>query len=138
WTDKKVAVIGAGPAGLGCPDVLVRSGVKPVVFDRNPEISALLTFGIPESNLVKPVMTRRREVVEGLGIEFRLNTEIGKDISIDQLLNEFDAVFMGMGTYTYMKGGFPGEDLAGVHEALPYLVSNVNRNLGFEKSPGDF
>jgi glutamate synthase (NADPH/NADH) small chain len=138
WTDKKVAVIGAGPAGLGCADVLVRSGVKPVVFDRNPEIGGLLTFGIPEFKLEKPVMTRRREVFEGMGIEFRLNTEIGRDISIDQLLNEFDAVFMGMGTYTYMKGGFPGEDLAGVHEALPYLVSNVNRNLGFEKSPGDF
>ena len=138
WTDKKVAVIGAGPAGLGCADVLVRSGVKPVVFDRNPEIGGLLTFGIPEFKLEKPVMTRRREVFEGMGVEFRLNIEIGKDVSIDQLLQEYDAVFMGMGTYTYMKGGFPGEDLNGVHEALPFLVSNVNRNLGFEKNPADF
>jgi len=138
WTDKKVAVIGAGPAGLGCADILVRSGVKPVVFDRNPEIGGLLTFGIPEFKLEKPVMTRRREVFEGMGVEFRLNTEIGKDVTIDQLLNDYDAVFMGMGTYTYMKGGFPGEDLAGVHEALPFLVSNVNRNLGFEKNPADF
>ncbi len=138
WTDKKVAVIGAGPAGLGCADILVRNGVKPVVFDRNPEIGGLLTFGIPEFKLEKPVMTRRREVFEGMGVEFRLNTEIGKDISIDQLLNDFDAVFMGMGTYTYMKGGFPGEDLKGVHEALPFLVSNVKRNLGFEKNAADF
>ncbi|ASK35268.1 FAD-dependent oxidoreductase [Alloalcanivorax mobilis] len=138
WTDKKVAVIGAGPAGIGCADVLVRNGVKPVVFDRYPEIGGLLTFGIPEFKLEKPVMTKRREVFEGMGIEFRLNTEIGTDITIDELLEEFDAVFMGMGTYTYMKGGFPGEDLDGVHEALPFLVANANRNLGFEKDPADF
>ncbi|MEZ5508425.1 MAG: FAD-dependent oxidoreductase [Gammaproteobacteria bacterium] len=138
WTDKKVAIIGAGPAGLGCADILVRNGVKPVVFDRNPEIGGLLTFGIPEFKLEKPVMARRREVFEGMGVEFRLNTEIGKDITIDQLLADYDAVFMGMGTYTYMKGGFPGEELEGVYEALPFLVSNVNRNLGFEKDPADF
>jgi glutamate synthase (NADPH/NADH) small chain len=138
WTDKKVAVIGAGPAGLGCADVLVRSGVKPVVFDRYPEIGGLLTFGIPEFKLEKPVMTLRREVFEEMGMEFRLNTDVGTDITIDEILEEFDAVFMGMGTYTYMKGGFPGEDLEGVHEALPFLVSNVNRNLGFEKDPSEF
>ncbi|UWN49473.1 Glutamate synthase [NADPH] small chain [Alcanivorax sp. ALC70] len=138
WTDKKVAVIGAGPAGIGCADVLVRNGVKPVVFDRYPEIGGLLTFGIPEFKLEKPVMTKRREVFEGMGIEFRLNTEVGTDVTIDELLEEYDAVFMGMGTYTYMKGGFPGEDLDGVHEALPFLVANANRNLGFEKDPADF
>ncbi|HMY39035.1 MAG TPA: FAD-dependent oxidoreductase, partial [Marinagarivorans sp.] len=138
WTDKKVAVIGAGPAGLGCADILVRNGVKPVVFDRYPEIGGLLTFGIPEFKLEKSVMRRRREVFQEMGVEFRLNTEIGKDISIDELLRDYDAVFMGMGTYTYMKGGFPGEDLPGVYDALPFLVSNVNRNLGFEKDPADF
>ncbi|MGD8175937.1 FAD-dependent oxidoreductase [Marinimicrobium sp. ARAG 43.8] len=138
WTDKKVAVIGAGPAGLGCADVLVRNGVKPVVFDRYPEIGGLLTFGIPEFKLEKSVMTRRREIFTEMGMEFRLNTEVGKDITMDELMNEFDAVFMGMGTYTYMKGGFPGEDLPGVHDALPFLVANVNRNLGFEKDPKDF
>lgn len=138
WTDKKVAVIGAGPAGLGCADILVRNGVKPVVFDRNPEIGGLLTFGIPEFKLEKPVMQLRREVFEGMGVEFRLNTEVGKDVTIDELLKDYDAIFMGMGTYTYMKGGFEGEDLPGVYEALPYLVSNVNRNLGFEKNPEDF
>ena len=118
WTDKKVAVIGAGPAGIGCADILVRSGVKPVVFDRYPEIGGLLTFGIPEFKLEKEVIRTRRDVLEGMGVEFRLNTEIGKDIMIDELLNEYDAVFLGMGTYTTMKGGFPGEDLGGVHEAL--------------------
>lgn len=138
WTDKKVAVIGAGPAGIGCADVLVRAGVKPVVFDRYPEIGGLLTFGIPEFKLEKSVMQRRREVFEGMGIEFRLNTEIGRDISIEQLLNEYDAVFMGMGTYTYMKGDFPGEDLPGVYDALPFLIANVNHNMGWEKDPAEF
>jgi len=137
-TGKRVAIIGAGPAGLGCADVLARAGVSPVVFDRNPEIGGLLTFGIPEFKLEKTVMSRRREVFAGMGIEFRLNTEVGKDVTIDQLLSEYDAVFMGMGTYTYMKGGFPGEDLPGVHDALDFLVANVNRNLGFEKSADDF
>ncbi|MGB1271957.1 MAG: FAD-dependent oxidoreductase, partial [Endozoicomonas sp.] len=138
WTDKKVAVIGAGPAGLGCADVLVRNGVTPVVFDKNPEIGGLLTFGIPEFKLEKQVMSRRREVFTEMGIEFQLNTEVGKDVTIEQLLEEYDAVFMGMGTYTYMKGGFPGENLEGVYDALPYLISNVNRNLGFETSPEAF
>jgi glutamate synthase (NADPH/NADH) small chain len=138
WTDKKVAVIGAGPAGIGCADILVRNGVKAVVFDRYPEIGGLLTFGIPEFKLEKDVIRTRREVLEGMGVEFHLNTEIGRDISIDDLLKEYDAVFMGMGTYTTMKGDFPGENLPGVYEALKFLVANVNRNLGFEKSPEEF
>lgn len=137
-TDKKVAIIGAGPAGIGCADILVRNGVKPVVFDKYPEIGGLLTFGIPEFKLEKSVMSRRREIFTEMGVEFRLNTEVGKDITIDQLLDQYDAVFMGMGTYEYMKGGFPGENLSGVYDALPFLVANVNRNLGFEKSPEDF
>lgn len=128
-TGKRVAVIGAGPAGLGAADVLVRNGVKPVVFDRYPEIGGLLTFGIPEFKLEKDVVKRRREVMEGMGIEFRLNTEVGKDVEFDALLDEYDAVFLGMGTYTYMKGGFPGEELPGVYEALPYLVANNKKLL---------
>ncbi len=137
-TGKRVAVIGAGPAGLGCADVLIRNGVKPIVFDRYEEIGGLLTFGIPEFKLEKEVVKNRRAVMEGMGVEFRLNTEVGKDISLPQLIEDYDAVFMGTGTYTFMKGGFPGEDLPGVFEALPFLISNVNRCLGLEKSPTDF
>ncbi len=83
-------------------------------------------------------MKRRREIFTGMGIEFRLNTEIGKDVTIDELLAEYDAVFMGMGTYTYMKGGFPGEDLDGVYDALDFLISNVNRCQGWEKDPSEY
>lgn len=133
WTDKKVAIIGAGPAGLGCADILVRNGVKPVIFDKRPEIGGLLTFGIPEFKMEKDVMRNRRVIFEGMGMEFRLETEIGSDVSIDELLSEYDAVFMGMGTYTYMRGGFAGEELEGVYDALDYLIANVNRCNDWEK-----
>jgi len=137
-TGKRVAIIGAGPAGLGCADILTRNGVQAVVYDRNPEIGGLLTFGIPEFKLEKHVVQTRRMLLEGMGVEFRLNTEIGKDITCQQLLDEYDAVFLGMGTYKYMQGGFPGETLPGVYEALLYLIANINRPLGFEKNPADF
>ncbi|MBT5484832.1 MAG: FAD-dependent oxidoreductase, partial [Gammaproteobacteria bacterium] len=137
-TDKKVAIIGAGPAGLGCADILVRAGVKPVVFDKYPEIGGLLTFGIPMFKLEKSVMHLRREIFEDMGIEFRLNTEVGKDISFQELVDEFDSVFLGMGTYTYMKGGFPGEDMSGVVEALPYLVGNTNHHMNYKSDLADY
>src|SRR5450631_4750930 len=136
-TGKRVAIVGAGPAGLGCADILVRNGVKPIVFDRYARIGGLLTFGIPPFKLEKQVVEKRREIMEYMGVEFRLNVEVGRDIAFEQIAGEFDAVFLGMGTYTYVKGGFDGEDLAGVHEALPYLISNINRELKLE-SGADF
>ena len=138
WTDKRVAIVGAGPAGLACADVLARGGVKSVVFDRYPEIGGLLTFGIPEFKLEKSVMSRRREIFENMGIEFRLNTEIGRDLAFGELMEDFQAVFLGMGTYTSMAGGFLGENFPGVFKALPFLISNANRYLGFEKDRKDF
>jgi glutamate synthase (NADPH/NADH) small chain len=137
-TGKRVAVIGAGPAGLGCADVLARNGVQAVVYDRYPEVGGLLTYGIPPFKLEKEVVKTRRGLLEGMGIEFRLNTDIGKDIPFQQLLDEYDAVFLGMGTYTEMKGGFPGEDLPGVVQALPFLISNVHRVMGSEADPSQF
>jgi len=137
-TGKKVAIVGAGPAGLGCADILTRNGVKAVVFDRYPEIGGLLTFGIPGFKLEKSVVENRRKVMEEMGVEFKLNTEIGKDITFQSLLDDYDAVFLGMGTYKYMKGGFPGEDLPGVHEALPYLISNTNQVMGYKLENDSF
>ena len=137
-TDKRVAIVGAGPAGLGCADILVRNGVKPVVFDKYPQIGGLLTFGIPPFKLEKEVVQTRREIMEEMGVEFVLNTEIGKDIPFQQLMDNYNAVFLGMGTYTYMKGGFPGEDLPGVYDALPFLISNIDRVLGIEEHADAF
>jgi len=76
-TGKRVAIIGAGPAGLGCADILTRNGVKPVVYDRYPEVGGLLTFGIPPFKLEKSVVQNRREILEGIGVEFVLGTEMG-------------------------------------------------------------
>ena len=137
-TGKRVAIVGAGPAGLGCADILTRNGVKPIVFDRYEEVGGLLTFGIPPFKLEKEVVKTRRLLMEEMGVEFRLGVEVGADIPFQQLLDEYDAVFLGMGTYTYMKGGFPGEHLSGVHEALPYLVSNVRRVMGLEQDSASF
>ena len=124
----KVGIIGAGPAGLACADVLVRNGFNPIIYDKYEEIGGLLTFGIPPFKLEKEIVKQRRKILEGMGVKFVLNTDVGKDISFEKFQNMFDAVFLGMGTYTYMKGGFPGEDLEHVYDSLPYLNSNI-RNV---------
>ena len=129
WTDKKVAIIGAGPAGISCADVLTRSGVKSHVYDKHEEIGGLLTFGIPEFKLEKKVVKKRRNILEGMGVEFFLGKEIGKDIQFKELYQDYDAVFLGMGTYTSLEGGFKGESLVNVHKALDYLISNTNKLL---------
>jgi glutamate synthase (NADPH/NADH) small chain len=96
-TGKRVAVVGAGPAGLACADVLARAGVQAVVFDRYPEIGGLLTFGIPGFKLEKYVVQRRRTIFEGMGIEFRLGVEIGRDRRVP-----------GHGDLQVRRGRFPG------------------------------
>jgi len=137
-TGKRVAIVGAGPAGLAAADVLARDGIRSVVFDAYPEIGGLLTFGIPPFKLEKHIVRTRRELLEGMGVRFVLGTRIGADKPFESLLDEFDAVFLGMGTYTSVHGGFAGEDLDGVYDALPFLVSNVNRELGLEQRSGGF
>ncbi|MBC8952643.1 glutamate synthase small subunit [Xenorhabdus sp. PB62.4] len=134
-TGKRVAVIGAGPAGLACADVLTRNGVQVVVYDRHPEIGGLLTFGIPAFKLEKEVMIRRREMFSDMGIEFRLDTEIGKDISLTELTKEFDAVFLGVGTYQSIHAGLENEDADGVYDALPFLIANTRQLMGFSSLP---
>ncbi|QBZ83999.1 Glutamate synthase [NADPH] small chain [Hydrogenovibrio crunogenus] len=137
-TDKKVAIIGSGPAGLGCADILIRNGVKPIVFEKEQEIGGLLTFGIPQFKLDKDIVVKRRKILEGMGVEFHCNTEIGKDIAFDALLSDYDAVFLGMGTYKPMAGRFPGEDLPQVYKALDFLIGNVKNELKMAQSPEPF
>ncbi|MFO6298486.1 formate-dependent uric acid utilization protein AegA [Rahnella selenatireducens] len=133
--DYRVAIVGAGPAGLGCADILARSGVSTVVFDRHPEIGGLLTFGIPAFKLDKQVLAKRREIFTDMGIEFRLNSEIGTDTGVADLLKEFDAVFLGVGTYQPMKAGLEHEDAAGVFSALPFLIANAKHLMHLPELP---
>ncbi len=131
---KRVAIIGAGPAGLACADMLVRHGVQPVVFDRHPEIGGLLTFGIPAFKLDKSLLARRRAIFSEMGIRFELNCEVGKDISMATLLADYDAVFVGAGTYRSMKAGLPNEEAPGVYDALPFLIANTKQVMGLAAS----
>ena len=138
WTNKKVAIIGAGPAGIGCADILIRAGIHCDVFDKQPEIGGLLTFGIPEFKLEKSVVRRRRKILEEMGIKFHLNKEIGKDVALKKLFNKYDAIFLGMGTYTSLEGGFQGEDLPQVHKAIDYLIGNTNHLLKFKQKESKY
>jgi glutamate synthase (NADPH/NADH) small chain len=135
---KRVAIIGAGPAGLSCADVLTRNGVDAVVYDRHSQIGGLLTFGIPSFKLEKDVIQTRREIFEGMGIEFRLNVNVGVDISFEELSNEYDAVFLGLGTYTDMTGGFEHEGAAGVYNALDFLIGNTQKLMGISDNAKEY
>jgi glutamate synthase (NADPH) small chain len=135
-TGKRVAIVGAGPAGLACADKLARAGVQTVVFDRYEQIGGLLQFGIPSFKLDKSVIATRRGVLEGMGVEFRLGVEIGRDVAMDTLLAEFDAVFLGLGSYRYTDGGLPGQDLKRVLPALPFLVQNGRIVVGTDDTLG--
>jgi glutamate synthase (NADPH/NADH) small chain len=129
-TGKRVAIVGAGPAGLACADRLVRHGVEAHVYDKYPRIGGLLTYGIPPFKLEKHVVETRREIMEGMGIRFHLGQEIGRDVELDELLDGHDAVFLGMGTYKYVDGGLEGRDLPGVVPSLAYLIGNVGEVIG--------
>ena len=137
-TGHRVAIIGAGPAGLACADVLARNGIQAIVYDRHPEIGGLLTFGIPKFKLEHAVIKTRREILEGMGIQFVLDTDIGRDIPFNDVLENHDAVFLGLGTYTPMKGGMPGEDAIGVYRALDYLVGNTKALLELPAGEDEF
>ena len=138
WTDKKVAIVGSGPAGIACADVLTRSGIHSDVFDKNEEIGGLLTFGIPEFKLEKSVVRRRRKILEEMGINFHLGVEVGKDINFDTLYQNYDAVFLAMGPYTSLEGGFRGEKLPGVYKAIDYLISNTKKLLNMNSGKSEY
>lgn len=128
-TGRRVAIVGAGPAGLACADGLARRGIEPHVFDRYEEIGGLLTFGIPPFKLEKHVVATRRAVLEHMGVRFRLRTEVD-DALFAELRRDFDAVFLATGAYAYVAAALPGGDLDGVVPALPFLVANARRLHG--------
>ncbi len=136
-TPHHVGIVGAGPAGLACADVLLRNGVAATVYDRYPEIGGLLSFGIPEFKLELEVVRTRRRVFEDMGMVFKLSTEVGRDVSATELLERHDALFLGMGTYTPVAADFPGADHGAVIKALDYLIGQTNalHRLGMPEYP---
>ena len=131
---ERVAIIGAGPAGLGCADILARAGVQVAVFDRHPEIGGLLTFGIPPFKLDKNILTTRRMLFSDMGVTFHLNHEVGRDVAFGDLVDNYDAVFVGVGTYGLMSAGLEGEDSPGVIQALPFLIASTREVMDLEAS----
>ena len=127
-----VGIVGAGPAGLACADVLTRNGVSVTVYDRYPEIGGLLSFGIPDFKLELAVMRRRREILEGAGVHFKLNCEIGHDIRADELEKMHDALFFGTGTYKPVEARLPGADKGGIVPALEYLIGQTSHMYGLD------
>ncbi|QXX81302.1 FAD-dependent oxidoreductase [Providencia sp. R33] len=131
----RVAIVGAGPAGLACADVLARNGVQVTVFDKHSEIGGLLTFGIPTFKLEKRVMIQRREIFTEMGIQFQLNVDIGKDISLNTLKTDYDAIFLGIGTYGAIKGELRRNGAYGCYDALPYLIANTRHLMQLAPLP---
>jgi glutamate synthase (NADPH/NADH) small chain len=127
-----VGVVGAGPAGLACADVLTRNGISVTVYDRYPEIGGLLSFGIPDFKLELAVMRQRREILEGSGVLFRLNCEIGRDIQAHELENMHDALFFGLGTYRPVEATLPGAEEGGIVPALEYLIGQTCHMYGLD------
>ncbi len=125
---KHVAIIGAGPAGLACADILARNGIKSSVFDRQAQIGGLMTYGIPAFKLEKDIIQRRRAQFEQAGVEFKLNMSLGQDIHLDELVTQYDAVFVATGTYQTVKEASISTNSNGVLEAIDYLTE-VNTHV---------
>jgi glutamate synthase (NADPH/NADH) small chain len=122
-TGKKVAIVGAGPAGLGCAEQLLRQGHAVTLFDAKPAPGGLMTYGIPNFKIPKEIVFARWSDFERAGARFVPNTYIGQDLTIDDLFAEgYDAVFLGVGVGIDAKMEVPGEDLPGVMKATEFLI----------------
>ena len=120
-TGKRVAIIGGGPAGLGCAAELAQLGHSPVVFEKKSQAGGLNTYGIAYYKMSPQVSLDEVEMIKSLGVEFRCGVEVGKDITVAQLEQEFDAIFVAVGLSGSPKLGIPGEDLPEVVDALKLI-----------------
>ena len=118
---KRVAVIGGGPAGLGCAAELAQLGHQAVVFEKKPKAGGLNTYGVAYYKMKPEVSLAEVELIKGLGVEFRCGIEVGRDISINQLEREFDAIFIGVGLGRRTRLGIPGEGLPEVVDAIDFI-----------------
>jgi glutamate synthase (NADPH/NADH) small chain len=129
-TGKRVAVVGSGPAGMACAQQLARAGHAVTLFEKNDRVGGLLRYGIPDFKMEKHLIDRRIEQMAAEGVEYRTSAEIGIDVSVDQLLREYDAVAMTAGAEHPRDLEVPGRDLAGIHYAMEFLPQQNKRNAG--------
>ncbi|PZQ82765.1 MAG: glutamate synthase [Ancylobacter novellus] len=130
-TGKKVAVIGSGPAGMAAAQQLARAGHEVHVYEREPKAGGLLRYGIPDFKMEKHYIDRRVAQMEGEGVTFHYNAHVGVTVPLDELLEGHDAVLMCGGSEAPRNPALPGQELEGVHYAMPYLVQQ-NRRVGHE------
>ena len=128
-TDKKVAVVGSGPAGLACAAQLNKAGHNVTVFERDDRIGGLLMYGIPNMKLDKDVVQRRVDLLAEEGIDFKTNIEVGKDITSDELKSSYDAVVIATGATKPRDLDVEGRSLKGVHFAMEFLHANTKSLL---------
>src|SRR5688572_32295942 len=121
-TGKRVAVVGSGPAGLAAAQQLTRAGHDVVVLERADRVGGLLRYGIPEFKMEKRVLDRRLDQMRAEGTEFRTGVDVGVDVTVQQLREEYDAVVLAGGSTLGRDLPAPGRDLAGIHLAMEYLV----------------
>lgn len=125
---KSVGIIGSGPAGLSCATYLARLGYAVTIYDKKPLPGGLDTYGMAEYKMTQAVSVNEAEMVARLGVNFKLNTEIGRDISFAELENAHDALFLGIGLGATNELRIAGENLAGVFEALDFIERIKTRN----------
>lgn len=129
-TGKKVAVIGSGPAGLAAAAQLNKAGHWVTVLERDDKIGGLLTYGIPDFKLEKWVIDRRLKLMAAEGITFRTNANVGVNVAVPDLMNEFDAVVLCTGATVPRDLPIPGRNLKGIHFAMDFLTQQNNRVTG--------
>jgi len=129
-TDKKIAVVGAGPAGMAAAQQLARVGHKVSLYEKNAHAGGLMRYGIPDFKLDKSIIDRRLSQLKGEGVDFRPNTTIGKEVSVDSLMKDYDAIVLSGGAEKPRDLPVPGRDLNGVHFAMDFLTQQNRRNGG--------
>ena len=133
-TGRRVAVIGSGPAGMACAQQLARAGHSVTLFEKNDRIGGLLRYGIPDFKMEKHLIDRRVRQMETEGVIFRTNVHVGKDVSVQQLLEDHDAIVLSGGAELPRDLDVPGRDLDGVHFAMEFLTQQNKRNAGDDEA----